>query len=340
MGINVINGSNSSGEDLIPVSREEILSMSPLPADFYVRLSEDHFVLVGRAGEKQMADLQALKETDKISDLYVRREEYKNCVGVNLQIAEIVVSRAELQSMQKVDILCRASESIFQEITKIGFNQESLDHSKSMARSIIALVAAKPDLNAVFDALNSVSADLVRHSVAVSAVSLMIARNLSWTQVEVNQKLALAALLHDIGMKELPADLLQKPRHLMSPTEVKAYESHVMRSVSVLHSMPNVATEVVAVALEHHENAIGQGFPRHLRDVRMHPFSRIVALADFFCELCVHGPSNPTPRTAEEALKYIEHTLGQPYSKPAFQALKMTFNSTEELRRKMTKKVA
>lgn len=204
-------GRLSNGEDLIPVSRDEILSMSPLPADFYVRLNESRFILVGRRGAKQMEDLHALKDNSKIADLYVHRDQYKDCVGMNLQIAEIAVSKEELDNLKKVDILCRASESVFQEITKIGFNHESLEHSKSMARSIIALVAAKPDLNAVMESLNSVSADLVRHSLAVSAVSIMIAKNMNWNQPSTNQKLALAALLHDIGMKELPPELIEKP---------------------------------------------------------------------------------------------------------------------------------
>ncbi|MCX7979412.1 MAG: HD domain-containing protein, partial [Bdellovibrionaceae bacterium] len=123
-------------------------------------------------------------------------------------------------------------------------------------------------------------------------------------------------------LKEIPKELQTKPRHLMTLAEVKEYESHVMRGAEILRSMPSVSTDIVAVAMEHHENAIGQGYPRHLRDVRINPFSRIVALADSFCDLALPGPSNPHKRTASETLKYIELTLGQPFSKPAFQALR------------------
>ena len=323
------------GEDLIPVNRDDILSMSPLPADFFVRLNESHFILVGRRGARQMEDLHVLGDSSPINNLYVHRDHFKDCVGMNLHIAEIAVSTEELDSLKKVDILCRASESVFQEISKIGFNHESLEHSKSMARSIITLIAAKPDLNAVLDSLNSVSEDLIRHSLAVSAVSIMIAKAMNWNQSSTNQKLALAALLHDIGMKELPPELVQKPRHLMSLQQVKAYESHVMRAAEILNSMPTVSSEVISVALEHHENAIGQGYPRHLRDIRMHPFSRIVALADAFSDFCIPSVNNPHPRTAEDTIKHMELTLGQPYSKPAFQALKQTLSL--DLRRKTTR---
>lgn len=325
-------------EQLIPVSRDEIISMTPLPADFYVRLSDQHFVMVGRRGAKQMEDLHALKDVVKVQELYVRRDQYRDCVGMNLQIAEIAVTKEELSDLKKVEILTKASDSVFQEIVKIGFNHESLEHTKTVARSIIALVAAKQDLNSVISAMANVSADLVRHSLAVSAVSVMIAREMNWNQESTNQKLALAALLHDIGLKEVPSDILSKPRHLMTLNEVKAYESHVMRATEILGSMPTISSEIVCVAVEHHENAIGQGYPKHMRDVRMHPFSKIVALADAFCELSMTSVNNPHPRTAEETIKYIELTLGQPFSKPAFVALKQTLSL--DLRRKANRKTA
>lgn len=313
-------------EDLMPVDKDQIISMSPLPADFYVRLSEHHFILVGRQGAKQMEDLRALRDSAKVVELYVRRDQYKDCVGVNLQIAELAVTKEELSSMKKVDILCKAADSVFQEITQIGFNHESLEHSKAITRAIIALVSAKSDLNSVIEAMNSVSAELVRHSMAVSAVSVIIAKAMNWHQPSTNQKLALAALLHDIGLKEIPTELLNKPRHLMDLKEVKEYETHVMRATEILGSMSSVSTEIISVAMEHHENAIGQGYPRHLRDIRMHPFSRIVALADAFCEMSMKGVNNPNPRSVEDTLKYIELTLGQPFAKPAFIALKQTLS--------------
>ncbi|MFN7906106.1 MAG: HD-GYP domain-containing protein [Pseudobdellovibrionaceae bacterium] len=329
--------SGSSAQQLIPVSRDEIISMTPLPADFYVKLSDEHFVMVGRRGAKQMEDLHALKNSEKVSDLYVRRDEYKDCVGMNLQIAEIAISKQELSDLRKVDILCKASDSVFQEISKIGFNHESLEHSKTVARSLIVLVSAKQDLSSVIEAMSSVSVELVRHSIAVSAVSIMIARSMHWNQASTNQRLALSALLHDIGLKEIPAELLNKPRHMMSIHEVKSYETHVMRAAEILASMPSVSNDVVSVALEHHENAIGQGYPRHLRDVRLHPFSKIVALADCFCDLSMKNVNNPNPRSAEDTVKYMELTLGQPFSKPAFQALKHTLSL--DLRRKNLRKV-
>lgn len=311
---------------LIPIDKAEVAVLSPLPADFYIKLTEDNYILAGRRGDKKLPDLQALKKTDSGFELFVRRDEYKNCVGANLQIAEIVVTREEISDLKKVDFLFQCSDGVMKEIAHLGFNHESMEHAKNISKSIITLVSAKDDLNAVLSMLNEQSNEIVKHSMAVSAVSVMIAWQMNWTIQTTIQKLSLGALLHDIGLKEMSKELSLKPRHLMSQNDVKLYEAHVMRSVDILSSMPSVPVEVVSIAMEHHENAIGQGYPKHLRDVKMNPFARIVSVADAFCYLTLKSPMNPNPRAPQEAIKYMELTLGQPYSKPAFAALKQALN--------------
>jgi HD-GYP domain-containing protein (c-di-GMP phosphodiesterase class II) len=140
------------------------------------------------------------------------------------------------------------------------------------------------------------------------------------------EKLALGGLLHDVGLKELPRELLEKSRHLMSAEEVQTYETHVYRGVEILQSMPSVPEEVIAMLFEHHENAIGQGYPRKLRDFKMNPLAKVVALADAFADMTLKNPQNSNIKTPEEAINYIEVTLGQPYNKPTFAALKQVLN--------------
>lgn len=310
---------------LIPIDKADVAVLSPLPADFYMKLTEGNYIIVGRRGDKKLPDLQALKSTDS-SELYVRREEYKNCVGANLQIAEIAISSQEISDLKKVDFLFQCSDGVMKEISELGFNHESLEHAKITSKSIITLVSAKDDLNSVLSMLNDQSDQIVKHSMAVSAVSVVIAWHMNWTIQATIQKLALGGLLHDIGLKELPKELISKPRHMMNGADIKDYEAHVMRAVEILSTMPSVPSEVVSIAMEHHENAIGQGYPKHLRDIKMNPFSRVVSVADAFCDLTMKSDMNPNPRTSPEAIKYMELTMGQPFSKPAFTALKQALN--------------
>ena len=72
---------------------------------------------------------------------------------------------------------------------------------------------------------------------------------------------------------------------------------------------------------EHHENAMGLGYPRKLRDIRMNPLAKVVALATQFCELTIPSACQPSPMSPVEAVTYIKEIMGQPYNKEAFSAL-------------------
>lgn len=204
----------------------------------------------------------------------------------------------------------------------MGFDYQALEHSKIVSKSIQTLVENKPDITAVISMMSSLNVELIRHAMMVSAISVIIARSMKWTLAQNLEKLALGALLHDVGMKELPDDILEMPRHAMSRDQTAAYESHVYRGVEILRSMPSISDDIISIVLEHHENASGQGYPRRLRDIKMNPFARIVALADCFSYLVVESPNNPNAKAPTAAIHYIEITLGQPFHKPAFLALK------------------
>ncbi len=307
-------------EDFVAVSKGEFVPGLQVPVDVYLKLSESHFVTVLKEGDK--VNFEEMHFTHKTEWFYVRKSDYHKCVGRALTIAGILIDNVNVSVEKKTIFLTKATETIFKEIEHLGFDYQALEHSKVVSKSIQTLVDNKPDLNFVVDMMSTLGNDLIRHSMMVSAISVMIARSMNWTMAQNIEKLALGALLHDVGMKELPDDILETPRHAMNRDQLALYESHVHRGVEILRSMPSMSEDIIAICLEHHENAAGQGYPRRLRDFKTNPFARIVALADCFSELVMKTPNNPYPKTAAGALAFIETTMGQPFHKQAFMALK------------------
>jgi putative nucleotidyltransferase with HDIG domain len=311
--------------DFVAVSREELLANNVIPMDVFLKISDTKWVLIGRKGSKSLDEMHVVGDKSA-STFFARKEDYKDSVGHSLIVAGTVVKRTDVTDRVKMAMVSRTTDSVFREIEKIGFNHESLEHAKNISKSIQTLVASQADLLGVMTILSEVSGDLLRHSMAASAVSIMIAKSMGWTMSATIEKLALGGLLHDIGMKELPKDVLEKPRHELTNEQRQIYESHVFRGMEILGTMPSVHDDVVAIVSEHHENAIAQGYPRRLRDIKMNPLAKVVALADCFCELTLKNVNHPQPKTADQAINYIEFTLGQPFSKPAFLGLKVALN--------------
>lgn len=171
---------------------------------------------------------------------------------------------------------------------------------------------------------------LMKSAIGGSALSVLIAKEMGWTKPGNIEKLALAAFLRDVGLKEIPKELVDKNRHEMTAEEVTIWETHSYRGAQILLSLPEMPSEVVAVALEHHENSIGQGFPRRIRDSKMNPFAKIVALADIFVDLTLVMSEKNKKMSADSAVHHLEYGLGSPYNKACMVALKRALNIKED----------
>ena len=307
---------------MAPIHKQSLIGGTNFPADLFIKLSSNSYLLLARQGEA--ANLSDFSITDKheVQYLFVRKVEYKNFVGQSIMVAGILMNKAEVSTDRKAVFISNAADSVFHEISELGFSRESLDHAKQVSEKIRMLVEGKMDLFSVMSMLANVPGDLLRHSVAVSAVSVMIAKGMDFTLDANIEKVALGGMLHDIGMKELPTEILEKSRHELSRDEQALYESHAFRGAEIMRTMPSVPDELVSVAYEHHENSIGQGYPRRLRDFRIAPFAKVVAVADTFCDLTLVTGNEPNPRTPTEALLYMEMTLGQPFNKQVFNSLR------------------
>lgn len=134
--------------------------------------------------------------------------------------------------------------------------------------------------------INRHSHDIMAHSVNVSLLSTATALAMGITKPEILREIALAALLHDIGLLMIPKDLLNR-RDSLKPEENLIYQEHSNWGFAILQESESLPQSVAHVAQEHHEHADGSGYPHQLTSRTLHPFSRIVAVVNAYENLCV-----------------------------------------------------
>lgn len=309
-------------DSLVPITMDDIVPNVNLPGDVFFKLSEGNFVVIGREGTREQ--FKALHFFDKIknANIYIKKPDLRKFSSLKVLSASEVMKNDKLPAEVKINTLSQTLNTVFTSINQLGFNNEALNNTKFIANSVLKVIDETPKLSSLMSIMNNISEDLIRHSMAVSMVSVLISQSKGWNNPSILEKMALGALLHDIGLKEYSKEFLAKPRVEYTAEDLEYYQKHSFRGLEILKTVENIPQEVMAIVYEHHENSIGQGYPRSLRDVRLHPFSKVVALADAFCELTFKDAQNPTTRTPEEALHFIEHTLGQPFNKECFTALK------------------
>ena len=100
---------------------------------------------------------------------------------------------------------------------------------------------------------------------------------------------AQAGLVHDIGKRDTPLQVLHKPTRL-SEAEWDVMKGHVTRSVAILDRIGGLDETVVSVAAQHHERLDGSGYPNGLRGAAIHELSLVASICDVFSALTDRRP--------------------------------------------------
>jgi response regulator RpfG family c-di-GMP phosphodiesterase len=91
-----------------------------------------------------------------------------------------------------------------------------------------------------------------------------------------------AAPMHDVGKIATPDAVLLKPGRL-TPEEWDIMKQHPTIGLQILDGSQRPILKAAAViAHQHHEKWDGSGYPQGLKGEDIHPYARIVAVADVF----------------------------------------------------------
>lgn len=121
---------------------------------------------------------------------------------------------------------------------------------------------------------------LYQHSFQVTLYSIAIARELGHS-VEDLRLIAIGALLHDVGKVMVPKEIITKPGRL-TDDEFEIMKMHTRYGFDVLRNLHSISLLVAHCAFQHHERIDGSGYPRGLVDFEIHPFAKIIGVADVF----------------------------------------------------------
>lgn len=115
--------------------------------------------------------------------------------------------------------------------------------------------------------------------VAEYSYRLAILSGLSEEEAEI---ILSASPMHDIGKIGIPDHILLKPSKL-SDEEYAVMKTHSQKGHDVFSKSTRPILKAAAIiALQHHEHWDGNGYPQGLKDLDIHLYGRITAIADVF----------------------------------------------------------
>jgi HD-GYP domain-containing protein (c-di-GMP phosphodiesterase class II) len=146
--------------------------------------------------------------------------------------------------------------------------------------SAVLELAESPDILSLLAQGKTESSYIPHHMVNVGVLSVLLGKWLRLSS-ESLAELAVAGVLHDVGMASLPPHILSKPGGL-TEGEYALVKTHPTLGHEIVASELGADSIPALACLEHHERTNGSGYPRGLKADETRMTSRIVAVADVY----------------------------------------------------------
>lgn len=160
---------------------------------------------------------------------------------------------------------------------------ETIEEANKLVEQIADSILSAPELAIHVMGDSAGGEELYFHSLNVTMLSLMMARDIKLPQ-EAIRSLGMGALFHDLGRREIPNAILMKMEPLTT-AERNYYQLHCQYGVEIAQKLKLPAL-TIAIIREHHEMVDGSGYPQHLKGEAINLLARIVAIANYYDELC------------------------------------------------------
>lgn len=147
-----------------------------------------------------------------------------------------------------------------------------------------------------------------RHAHRVTTLTLHLARPMGLPAREL-MIIQRGALLHDIGMLNVPKTILLKPG-LLSEEEWRAVRLHPVYACKMLEKVILQHPTMIDIPYSHHEKWDGSGYPQGLKAQEIPLAARLFAVADVWDSLTTDRPYRAS-WTWKEAAEYIDDQAGR-----------------------------
>jgi HD-GYP domain-containing protein (c-di-GMP phosphodiesterase class II) len=154
------------------------------------------------------------------------------------------------------------------------------------------------------------SADYIyHHAISVGILSTFLAKKLNYSNGDCIQ-IGLAGVLSDCGMAKVQPSILKKSGAL-SPAEFDEVKKHTIHGYNMLKKIPSIKEGVLLGVLQHHERVDGSGYPLKVQGSKLHPFSKILAVADVYLAMTAERPY----RSKQSPFKVLEMMMKDQFGK-------------------------
>jgi HD-GYP domain-containing protein (c-di-GMP phosphodiesterase class II) len=121
---------------------------------------------------------------------------------------------------------------------------------------------------------------LYHHAISVGLLAGFLAKNLNYNKGDYYQ-IAIAGVLCDCGMSKIDQRILTK-NSALTATEYNEVKQHTVYGYKMVQKIAALQEGAKLAVLQHHERNNGSGYPFGIKEQQIHPYSKILAVADVY----------------------------------------------------------
>jgi putative nucleotidyltransferase with HDIG domain len=159
-----------------------------------------------------------------------------------------------------------------------------------------------------------------QHCLLVTGTAVAFGHQLGFRPDDL-RRIALGALMHDLGKARIPISILDKPGEL-TPAERAVIQTHPEVGVELLGDGSGMPDDVHDIILMHHEYLDGTGYPHGNKASDIPDVVRLITIADVFAALIERRAYRP-PMSGEDAYSILLK-MGGKLDQPIVRAIRPT----------------
>lgn len=278
-------------DSYVPIQCLDIEAQTAIPFDLYVNLPRNQkIILYRRSGAVLEMDRLQNFAANNFTHFYIQKEHYREFVKyVALRFRTLLglassPDQARLMSGVAKSVL---TSTFRQDGGKIA--QVLMDNLNDITGTIIeSSLEGTVYLKAkqMFQRLSQLAekgTDFQKHPVNVTSLAVLLSFGIGYNNERILGDLAMAALLHDVGLSRLSTQIIQQAHNPMelTPEERLQLKTHPELAIDVLKERDVPISDLTGIIIsQHHEEFAGTGYPLGLRGYNLNELSQILRVAD------------------------------------------------------------
>ncbi len=306
----------------VPIKHKVACEVASGLFDIYLKLSGTNFVKIINKGSEFTLQ-EAMKLSSKgINEVYIKASESREFLKVWEESLSFRMGKKPeaLDAITATDCL----EQVERITRAFGWSSDAVKASQKIVKDAIrALTKDERMANLLKRKFAESGSHYSRHVGLLCYLSCVLCAQVK--KPEAQEKLVMAALMHDLAVDESlypQMDLWNKQASRLedrSP-EVVRYRLHALHASQTAQTIEFLPPDVDQIILQHHEAPDGSGFPRGLSAHRIHYLAAMFIIAEDLVHFLDDGENLET--SMSDFLTWGEHRYSQGNFKKIFEEIR------------------